>query len=72
MNIEKINNTNKFLESLLKTDIEINITLEQLKDYKLDCVIMDHTFGNVDYSFSHLNESLFIFKLIYYIVFKSI
>ena len=24
---------------------------------------MDHTFGNVDYSFSHLNESLFIKQL---------
>lgn len=37
--------------------------IEQLKDYKLDCIIMDHTFGNVDYSFSHLNESLFIKQL---------
>ena len=26
-------------------------------------VIMDHTFGNVDYSFSHLNTSLFIEQL---------
>lgn len=34
--------------------------LLQLKDIKLDVVIMDHTFGNVDYSFSHLNEKLFI------------
>jgi phosphoribosyl 1,2-cyclic phosphate phosphodiesterase len=34
--------------------------IEQLKEFKLDCIIMDHTFGNVDYSFSHLNESLFI------------
>lgn len=37
--------------------------IEQLKNYKLDCIIMDHTFGNVDYSFSHLNESLFIKQL---------
>lgn len=37
--------------------------IERLKDYKLDCIIMDHTFGNVDYSFSHLNESLFIKQL---------
>lgn len=37
--------------------------IEQLKNYKLDCIIMDHTFGNVNYSFSHLNESLFIKQL---------
>lgn len=36
---------------------------DELKGYKLDAVIMDHTFGNVDYSFSHLNESLFIEQL---------
>ena len=36
---------------------------DELKGYKLDVVIMDHTFGNVDYSFSHLNESLFIEQL---------
>lgn len=34
--------------------------LEQLSEYKLDLVIMDHTFGNVDYSFSHLNEKMFL------------
>ncbi len=34
--------------------------LNQLKEFKLDAVIMDHTFGNVDYAFSHLNEKLFI------------
>lgn len=34
--------------------------IEELKNYKLDVVIMDHTFGDVDYSFSHLNEKLFI------------
>lgn len=34
--------------------------LNQLKEFKLDVVIMDHTFGNVDYAFSHLNEKLFI------------
>ena len=34
--------------------------LSQLSNIKLDIVIMDHTFGNVDYSFSHLNEKLFM------------
>ena len=34
--------------------------LNQLKNINLDVVIMDHTFGNVDYSYSHLNEKLFI------------
>lgn len=34
--------------------------LNQLKGVKFDAVIMDHTFGNVDYSYSHLNEKLFI------------
>lgn len=34
--------------------------LNQLKGIKLDAIIMDHTFGNVDYSYSHLNEKLFI------------
>ncbi len=37
--------------------------LEELKDYHLDLVIMDHSFGKVDYSFSHLNEKLFIEQL---------
>lgn len=36
------------------------MALEQLKEYKIDLIIMDHTFGDVDYSFSHLNEKLFI------------
>lgn len=40
-----------------------DIALEQLKEFKLNCIIMDHTFGNVDYSFSHLNEKLFIEQL---------
>jgi len=35
-------------------------SLNQLKNIKLDVIIMDHTFGEVDYSFSHLNEQLFI------------
>jgi len=34
--------------------------IKQLKGLKIDLVIMDHTFGNVDYSYSHLNEKLFI------------
>ncbi|MBR1884224.1 MAG: hypothetical protein IJ809_04745 [Clostridia bacterium] len=33
---------------------------EELRGIKLDLIIMDHTFGNVEYSYSHLNESLFI------------
>ena len=37
-----------------------NDALKQLENIKLDAVIMDHTFGNVEYSFSHLNELLFI------------
>lgn len=37
-----------------------DVALEQLSEFKLDMVIMDHTFGDVDYSFSHLNEKLFI------------
>ena len=36
-----------------------NEALKQLSTYKLDIIIMDHTFGNTDYSFSHLNEKLF-------------
>jgi len=34
--------------------------LNQLKRIKLDALIMDHTFGNIEYSFSHLNEKLFM------------
>lgn len=37
--------------------------LEELKEYKLDVVILDHTFGDLDYSYSHLNEKLFIEQL---------
>lgn len=37
--------------------------LDELNEYKLDVVIMDHTFGDVDYSYSHLNEKLFIEQL---------
>lgn len=40
-----------------------DLALSELKEYKLDCVIMDHTFGDVDYSFSHLNTKLFIEQL---------
>lgn len=40
-----------------------DLALSELKEYILDCVIMDHTFGNVDYSFSHLNTKLFIEQL---------
>lgn len=38
-------------------------SLEELKEYKLDVVILDHTFGDLDYSYSHLNEKLFIEQL---------
>ena len=34
--------------------------LNELKNTKLDVLIMDHTFGDVNYSFSHLNRDLFI------------
>lgn len=34
--------------------------LNQLKNIQLDVIIMDHTFGNTEYSFAHLNEKLFI------------
>lgn len=34
--------------------------IEQLKEYKLDMIILDHTFGYTDYSFSHLNIPLFL------------
>lgn len=34
--------------------------LKQLSTYKLDVVIMDHTFGDTEYSYSHLNEKIFI------------
>ena len=37
--------------------------LNQLRGIKLDFIFMDHTFGNVDYSFSHLNEKLFLEQL---------
>lgn len=34
--------------------------LEQLKDTFVDCVLLDHTFGDIEYYFSHLNEKLFL------------
>jgi len=34
--------------------------LNQLSEYKLDIVIMDHTYGNVNNTNSHLNENLFL------------
>lgn len=37
--------------------------LKQLSEYKLDVIIMDHTMGDVEYSYSHLNEKLFIEQL---------
>jgi len=37
--------------------------LRELKNIKLDVIIMDHNFGDVDYNYSHLNEKLFIEQL---------
>ena len=34
--------------------------LKQLENIKMNVIIMDHTFGDVDYSYSHLNEKLFL------------
>lgn len=34
--------------------------IKELSEYKLDVIILDHTFGKTDYSFSHLNEDLFM------------
>lgn len=34
--------------------------IQSLKEYKLDMIILDHTFGYTDYSFSHLNIPLFL------------
>lgn len=34
--------------------------LNQLSNYKLDLVVLDHTFGDTDYTFSHLNKKAFI------------
>lgn len=55
-----ISQNNKNIFYATDTPALTNNALEQLKNVKLDLIIMDHTFGNVDYSFSHLNEKLFI------------
>ena len=34
--------------------------LIQIKDIKLDLLIMDHSYGNIEESYKHLNEKLFI------------
>lgn len=52
------NNKNVFYAT--DTPVLTENALNQLKGIKLDVIIMDHTFGDVDYSFSHLNEKLFI------------
>lgn len=52
------NNKNVFYAT--DTPVLTENALVQLKGIKLDLIIMVHTFGNVDYSFSHLNEKLFI------------
>ena len=58
-----ISQNNKNIFYATDTPPLTDIALEQLQNIKLDVVIMDHTFGNVDYSFSHLNEKLFIEQL---------
>ena len=55
-----INQDNKNLFYATDTPPLTKKALKQLKNIKLDVVIMDHTFGDVDYSFKHLNEQLFI------------
>ena len=55
-----ISSNNKNLFYATDTPSLTDEALEQLKDIKLDVVIMDHAFGNTDYYFSHLNEKLFI------------
>lgn len=55
-----ITQNNKSVFYATDTPVFTENALNQLKDIKLDVVIMDHTFGNVDYSYSHLNEKLFI------------
>ena len=42
------------------TNALTDIALNQLSEYKLDIVIMDHTYGNVENTNSHLNENLFL------------
>ncbi len=51
---------NKNLFYATDTPVLTKTALEELKGTKLDLIIMDHTFGDVDYSYSHLNEKLFI------------
>ena len=54
---------NKTLFYATDTPALTDLALTQLKEYNIDCVIMDHTFGNVNYSFSHLNTNLFLEQL---------
>ena len=55
-----ISEENKIIFYATDTPELTDNALEQLKGLKLDVVIMDHTFGNAQYSYSHLNEKLFI------------
>ncbi|MBP3919956.1 MAG: hypothetical protein J6D28_00130 [Bacilli bacterium] len=55
-----ISENNKNLFYATDTPALTDTAFEQLKEYRLDAIIMDHTFGDVNYSFSHLNEKLFI------------
>ena len=55
-----ISSNNKNIFYATDTPALTENALNNLRGIKLDLIIMDHTFGNVNYSFSHLNENLFI------------
>lgn len=55
-----INENNKRLFYAVDTNELTENALKQLENIHLDIIIMDHTFGDTDYSHAHLNEKLFI------------
>ena len=55
-----VSKNNKNIFYATDTPVLTNNALNQLKNIQLDVIIMDHTFGNTEYSFAHLNEKLFI------------
>ena len=55
-----ITENNKNLFYATDTNALTDNALNQLSEYKLDIVIMDHTYGNVNNTNSHLNENLFL------------
>lgn len=55
-----VSQNNKNIFYATDTPVLTNNALNQLKNIQLDVIIMDHTFGNTEYSFAHLNEKLFI------------